>query len=303
DTVYQKALPGASEVVSSPALLDDLLLVASGERLLAADLVDLLEVSPGASRKRVLELQGTVCAHLASDGRRYAAVGTRSEGEAWLQVFELTRGGLHLLWKRSPCRLEDPHAFLALAVTGDAVVVGEPSGQLWAYSMSSGKPLGDARLPVGLSPCPMLGRVGSALAAGSDGSLFRVVLGGGLQALSLAEPCEQPLYAVGASQEDALLCHGRLLRRVHLPSGRLSGQQLPQHCTVEPVVTRNLAAALSDDGTLYVLHLSSDLFQVFASRKVLSCGESGVVPPAAARGYLFLGAREGELACVRLALQ
>lgn len=300
DPLYSKPLLGAGEVVASPALLDDLLLVAAQDRLYATDLVDLLEVSPGSgTRKRVIELQGTVCSHIASDGRRYAALATLAEEAAHLHVFELTRQGLQLLWKRSPARLEDPHAFLALAIVSDTLVGGCSDGRLFRYSIPDGRPLGEARLPGPLAPAPLLGRSGFALVAGSDGAVFRLDLTGpGLPALAVCEPSDHPLFALGASQEDVVTCHGRLLRRINLHSGRVSNLQLPQHCTTDPLVGSNRAAAVSADGTAYLLDLSPDHFQVLASRKVLAATE--MTPPVASAASLFLVSAAGAVAALPL---
>ncbi len=303
DPLYSKPLPGAGEVVASPALLDDLLLVAAQDRLYAADLVDLLEVSPGSgTRKRVIDLQGSVCSHVASDGRRYAAVGTLADETAYLHVFELGRQGLQLLWKRSPGRLEDPHAFLALALVGDALVAGESSGRLFGYSISDGRALGESRVHGALAPAPLLGRTGFALVAGADGAVYRLDPQAGLSALAICEPSEQPLFALGASQEDVVTCHGRLLRRINLHSGRVTTLQIPQHCTIDPLVGGNRALAVGSEGTAYLLELSADHFQVLASRKVLSTtGAAGdMAPPVASATHLYLVGGSGEVAALPL---
>jgi hypothetical protein len=298
EPLYSKPLPGAGEVVASPALLDDLLLVAAQDRLYAADLVDLLEVSPGSgSRKRVIELQGTVRSHVASDGRRYAALGTLFEETAYLHVFELSRQGLQLLWKRSPGRMEDPHALLALAIVGDTLVGGESNGRLFSYSIPDGRALGESRIPGGLAPAPLLGREGFALVAGADGAVYRLD-SASFGALAICEPSEQPLFALGASQEDVVTCHGRLLRRINLHSRRVSTLQIPQHCTTDPLVGGNRAVAVGSEGTAYLLELSPDHFQVLASRKVLSASE--MAPPVASATHLYLVGGAGEVAALPL---
>lgn len=299
EPLFSKVLPGAGEVVASPALLDDLLLVATQDRLYAADLIDLLEVSPGSgTRKRVIELQGSVCSHLASDGHRYAAVGTLFEESLYLHVFELTRQGLQLLWKRSPTRLEDPHAFLAMALVGDVLVAGDSNGGLSAYSIPDGRALGESRIPGALAPAPLLGRSGFALVAGADGAVYRLDAGSEFRALAVCEPSPQPLFALGASQEDVVTCHGRLLRRINLHSGRVSTLQIPQHCTVDPLVGGNRAVAVSSDGTAYLLEMSPDHFQVLASRKVLSVTD--MAPPVASAEALYLVGSSGEVAVIPL---
>ncbi|GMU54559.1 MAG: hypothetical protein AMXMBFR33_37050 [Candidatus Xenobia bacterium] len=298
--LHSKPLPGVTEVVASPALLDELLLVAAQDRLYAADLVDLLEVSPGSgTRKRVIELQGNVCSHVASDGRRYAALATSSEDSAWLHVFELTRQGLQLLWKRSPGRLHPEHAFLALAIVGDHLLAAEGGGSLFSYHIPDGRSLGEARLPTPLAPCPLLGRTDFALVAASDGALYRLDPAGGAP-LAICEPSPQPLFALGASQEDVVSCHGRMLRRVNLHSGRVSHQQIPQHCTSEPLVVGNRALVAAADGTAYLLELSPDHFQVLASRKVLSPPEPGGVSPVLTSTHLFVSDAWGGVAALPL---
>ncbi len=292
--LLQQPLVGVGQVLAAPALLQGLLLVATGDRLVAVDLVEQLGVSPGSgSRKRVFSLKGEPRSDVVSDGRRYAALATAEGGSVTLHVFELEGTRLQLLWSRTPGKLED-RGYMGLALVQERLLVGEPGGLIRAFSVGTGTQVGDVRIEEGLAPLPLLTRQGAALVAAADGALYRVEALD-LRLINLAEPCEQPLFAFGASQQDIVACHGRLLRRVDLRSGRVIRLQIPQHCTHDPVVAGQTAVVVSTDGTVYVLDLTGDHFQAVASRKVLTGVEGTGAPPLWTGRHLLVGGLDGEL--------
>lgn len=292
--LLQQPLVGVGQVLAAPALLQGLLLVASGERLVAVDLVEQLGVSPGSgSRKRVFTLKGEPRSDVVSDGQRFAALATAEGGAVTLHVFELEGTRLQLLWSRTPGKLED-RGYTGLTLVEDRLLVGDAGGTLRAFSLATGTQLGDVRIEEGLAPLPLLTRQGGAVVAAADGALWRVE-GPDLRLINLAEPCEQPLFAFGASHQDVVACHGRLLRRIDLRSGRVIRLQIPQHCTHDPVVGGATAAVISTDGTVYLLDLTGDHFQAVASRKVLTGSEGTGIPPLWTGRHLLVGGLDGEL--------
>ncbi|MGE0488108.1 MAG: hypothetical protein AB7S38_02715 [Vulcanimicrobiota bacterium] len=300
--LYRGPLAGVEELIASPAALDGLLLAACGNRLVVADLVDLLELSPGATPRRgVFPLKGEVCSHMASDGEHYAALATRHQDRVLITVFANQGAGtLELLWTRSPAGAADPHTFATLCFLDGHLLVGLADGRLWAYALNSGQLTGEEHLSEGLAATGLLGRGSFALLAGADGAIYQVHCQDGLTRTPLAQPVSQPIFALGASRTHLVSCHGKLVRKLELRSGKTAELELPQYCTQEPLVGQEHALLVSNEGTVYQLNLRGTALQALRSRKLFTAVGSLPSPPVAGRNRLYVCGPEGELVAARL---
>ena len=300
--LHRGPLAGIDELIASPAALDGLLLAASGNRLVVADLVDLLELSPGATPRRgVFPLKGDVCSHMATDGVHYAALATRHQERLLVTVFANKGAGtLELLWTRSPAGAADPHTFATLCFVDGHLLVGLADGRLWAYALGSGQLVGEDQLSEGLAPTGILGRGTFALLAGADGAIYQVHCQDGLTRTALAQAVNQPIFALGASRSHLVSCHGKLVRKLELRSGKTAELELPQYCTQEPLVGKEHALLVSNEGTVYQLNLPGTALQALRSRKLFTAVGSLPSPPVAGRDRLYVCGPEGELVAVRL---
>lgn len=298
--LFHGPLAGVSQVVASPAGLEGLLLVASEGKLVAVDLVELLELSPGSSSRRAaLPLRGTLCSHLATNGVDRAAAATVDEERLLISVFGLDASGqLIHQWTRSPGPLEGGDAFASLAFLEDHLLVGTPDGRLWFHGLESGRLVGEDRVPEGLARANLLGRGRAAFVAGADNALHLVEPGDGLRRTSLAHPDEGLVYALGASNRYAVCCQGRTIRRVELRSGKLTELELPQYCTTEPIVGRDWALAVSNEGTLYHLSLAGNQMNVLSSRRLFPAHGAVPAPPAPSSSTVFVCGPRGEVVAV-----
>ncbi|MHB2018143.1 MAG: hypothetical protein ACYCW6_14430 [Candidatus Xenobia bacterium] len=288
------------EIMASPGLLDGLLLVAAGNRLKTVDLVHELDISPESPvRDRVVSLSGSVCSDVASDGRRYAAVAAVEQGKLTLHLFTSSgESGLQPVWSRSPAYTA-AETLYGLAFRDGLVMLGEPAGRLWVWSVPEGNLLAELRLDSGLAPQPLVSRKSSVLAAGGDGRMYRILVGEGkLQAVCVADSVGRPLFGFGASEAHIVSCHGRLIRHTRLSGGTSVTLELPQPCTLEPLLGQNVAVLLSDEGSIYMVDLMPGADQVARYRKVFTSSGAMPVPPVATSRTLFVCGPQGELASV-----
>ncbi len=296
--LFHGRLPGLENVVASPVALDGLLLVAVTGKLVVADLVDLLEISPGANPRRgVLPLKGELCSHLACDGSAYAAAATRHDERLLITVFRNRQAAtVDHLWTRTPTAEAVSQA--ALAFVDHHLMVATPEGQIWCYALESGQLVGEDHIEQGLAPATILGRGPFALVSSSDGTLYQVYPRRGLVRTAVAQPVGEAPFAIGASHQLLLACHGKTLRKIDLRSGKSQQLEVPLYCTSEPIVAAQEAVLLSNDGTLYQVNLAGNDFDVAFSQRLFATEGSLPAPPVVGPSRVFAAGPQGEVVAV-----
>ena len=291
---YFKQLLGVQGITHAPALLGGLLLVASEDRLVISDLVELLRQSSSPSRRRVVGVRGKVCAPLATDGKSRLAVLSQEGPTLYLQAFQLLVGRVQLLWTQPRDAGSTPPQ---LAICGDHLLCLAESAVLYEFST------GAAHAPLGFSepaghPLPIArlwdGKPAFYLSRG-DGSVYRLWRDQQTSSVQLAPPCTDPLFSWNCSQEDLVLCHGKRLRRVELKTGRLSEMEIPQYCTLAPWVGLERTLVLSQEGSLYAVSLKGTTFQAEKSLKIEGAFHGAALPPVYAGNRLAVCDTRGQL--------
>lgn len=298
EVLLEEQLAGVEQVVACPAALEGMLLVATNTRLVAVDLIEKLQLSPGAgSRRGILPLKGEICSHVASDGKRHAAVCSLHEGRLLVTTFQAHSTSLEHGWTRSPApeglAVERAH----LAFFPGALLVGTASGKLFAYHLETGQLVGEMQLQ-GLAPSGLVARHDFVLAVEGDGTLSQLHLDSYLSRTVLAESLDAATYGLGAGLTKAVTSHGKRLRAVDLRSGRSNQIELPQHCTLAPLVMDGIALAISADGTLYHLQTDNHGLRVAGSRKLFPAAGAVLCPPVASEFGVHLCGPEGDLVTI-----
>lgn len=302
--LLQERLIGVDQALAAPVLLQGLLLVATGEtgvqngKLFVTDLVEKLNLAPGAgSRRGAIPLKGDVCSHLASDGTRYAALCSHEDDRLQLTLLEATGQGLEARWTRVVVQEvpEPPRCHLALSP--EAVWVALENGGLWAYEPTNGKLLGRHHFE-GCAPAGLTSREGQVVLADDTGNLFRVRVEGGLRPHHLTDQLPSSPFALGAGKSKMVTTHGKTVAVVDLSDGRCQVFELPQYCTVAPLVTHGAAYVLSGDGTLYHLVTDSQNARVAGSQKIFPNPGTVNCSPVLSSGALLLCGPQGELAAL-----
>jgi hypothetical protein len=284
-------------LVASPALVDGLLVAAADHRLQIVDLATMLNITPDTpSRDRMLEFPGTITSHLVTDGRARVVFTSVDSGRLYLHCLMTRPGeGLQLRFSRLLGNGVPADAFCPVAFLDDAMIVGEPEGHLWVYH-GEGRLLTEDTLRGGVAPLPWLTRQGGVLAAGADGRIYR--LDASLGRLCVADACERPLYAFGASDAHLVACHGRLVRHIRLASTVSTQFELPQACSLDPLVVANTAALLSDEGSVYLLELGGASSFVRWTQRLFSSPGAVQAPLVATPRTLFACGPAGEVSAV-----
>ncbi len=286
------------DILASPALIDGLLVAAAGNQIQVVDLLAALKVSPeSAPRDRMLAVPGSVTSHLASDGKRRVCLTSVDGTRLFLHMLEAGRS-VQLQWSRPLSNSASADGYYPVAVTDDAVLVGEPDGHVWAWSAEGGHPLGEDQVEGGLLPLPWVSRSQGVYVAGADGRIYRFERMNPLARLCVADAVDRPLYAFGVSDAHLVTCHGRMVRHVRLATALATQFDLPQPCSLDPLVAQGLAVILSDDGTVYVLDLGPGQGFVRWTQKLFTSQGTVPCPPVATPRTLFACGPDGEVAAV-----
>lgn len=274
-----------------------LLLYASREEFVAFDLwqryltpVDLPD------RSRRFQLDGEVASEVrfASPGE-VMVIGRAATGD-FLHRFEL---GADIVSRRQSLSLGLPgtvsEGFWGLTRSRERTLIGGGTSLLVDPSGSQ------RELSFRLRHDGLLAHRKGFLAAGERGELSLLDLETATEKRVLVGPSDFPLFAWGASEEWAVLCHGGVVRAVHLDSQRLHTLELPQLCNVEPVFLENRVLLATDEGSLYVVTLNEQVCKVLSYQPLFLSPGGTRISPLPYKDHLICFGGGGEL--LRLDIQ
>lgn len=243
-------------------------LVLPGDDSLA--FVDLNPQSGGpASARRSPPLRGTLLCPVACDQGHWLAALVQDGERRSLQLFRLMQGRLTLAWSQAVASFAGhPDRIPRLIWCDETLIYLREDGELTGFEPAQGSEL--FRLSCNCPPSALAPwtRRGSCNWAGNDGSLWWLRLTPQVQLHQVAPAQPAPVLALTGGPNDLLASSGRVLRRVHLESGRHDSFELPHYCVTPPWVGDNASLVLCQEGQVYGLSLGTTTFQVTASDKL-----------------------------------
>lgn len=290
-----------SSRVISAGLWQGCAVLATSEKLWVLDLVDALGASHGSpNRRKSLSLRGQLAAPLAVTQSAVCCY-TQDRQESLLQVFSHAPANptrLQLSWTQVVESSDSGSVWLSCL--GNSLLFARESGELRMVSVDTGQWSEPILLPTGLAYLSPQARVvrnqPSWVVAASDGSIFAVAYRNSqLDLTPLAPSCKESIFGFGSNSEEIVCCHGKLIRRIDLLSGKLFELEVPQYCAGSPWVCKNRALVVSQEGTLYTLGLGSSSFQVEQAQRLPGHYQGATVTPIAVGKIAYLCDASGQL--------